>query len=48
MFTMIGFAIRHFYPEYKYSVMICVLLGIFFGFAIMIKDAILEDSNRLK
>ena len=48
MFTVLGFGIRHFYPANKYSVIICVLLGVFFGFAIMIKEALLEESRRSK
>ena len=43
MFTLLGFGIRHYYPHNKYVVMICVFLGIFFGFAIMIKEALAED-----
>lgn len=48
LFTVIGFALRHFYPHNKNILMICVLLGIFFGFAIMIKEALLEDSTPPK
>lgn len=48
MFTLLGFGIRHYYPHNKYILMICVLIGIFFGFAIMIKEAIAEDPPRPK
>lgn len=46
MFTLLGFGIRHYYPQHKHAVMICVLLGIFFGFAIMIKEAMTEDPLK--
>jgi F0F1-type ATP synthase assembly protein I len=43
MFTLIGFALKHFFPANKSVVMICVILGVFFGFAIMIKEALMSD-----
>ncbi|NDC82685.1 AtpZ/AtpI family protein [bacterium] len=45
MFTVIGFGIHHYYPDKKWIIPVCVFIGIVCGFAIMIKEAIMDSPT---
>ncbi len=46
MFTLLGYGVKAMWPLCKMAVPIAVILGAFFGFAIMIKDVLLSDRNQ--
>ncbi|NBV41882.1 hypothetical protein EBR96_03835 [bacterium] len=40
LFTLIGYGVEHFYPSHNRMLFGFVILGIIFGFAVMIKEVV--------